>query len=165
MTENRSHKRLRTEAAERKRVRRITGKVSATLGNDFFQSLVKHMAAALGADCVYIGEIHRTVNRIATLAVCLNGDWAENLEQDLPGTAAAHVVAEGNFICTENAAELFPLDPDLERLRAQAYVGYRLTDSSGQVLGVLAAVYTQRLGDVDLAKAAARRPPGGGDHA
>jgi hypothetical protein len=104
MTENRSHKRLRTEAAERKRVLRITGKASATLGNDFFQSLVKQTAVALDADCVYIGEVHRTLNRIATLAVCLNGDWAENFEQDLPGTAAAHVVAEGNFICTENAA-------------------------------------------------------------
>ena len=108
MTEPRLHKRLRTEAGERKRVLRITRKVSASLGNDFFESLVKHVADALGADCVYIGElIHGTVNRICTLAVYLNGEWAENFEQELSTTAAAHVVAEGNFVYSVDVTQLF----------------------------------------------------------
>jgi hypothetical protein len=57
MSEIRSQKRLRSQAAQRKRVVRITRKVSSTLGNDFFQSLVKHVADALRADCVYLGEL------------------------------------------------------------------------------------------------------------
>jgi len=92
VSENRSRKRLRNELAERKRVQRITRKVSESLGNDFFQSMVKHMADALGAECVYVGElINGAVNRIDTLAVCLNGELTGNFEQDLPGTASAHV--------------------------------------------------------------------------
>ena len=153
MNETRSHKRLRSQAAERKRVVRITRKVSSTLGNDFFQSLVKHVADALRADCVYIGELfHGPVARIATLAVCLNGEWAQDFEQDLSGTACEHVVADGNCAYNLDVIELFPLDPVLERQRAQAFVGYRLNDSAGQVLGALAAVNRQPLADVELAK-------------
>ncbi len=153
MNATRSQRRLRAEVAERQKVLRITQKVSSTLGNDFFQSLVKHIADALGADCVYICEvINGAVNRMDTLAVCSNGKWAENFQQDIPGTATAHVLTEGNFVCPEQVTDLFPLDRNLERLRAQAYVGYRLSDSTGQALGILAAVYRKRLADAEVAK-------------
>jgi PAS domain-containing protein len=152
MTGARSHKR-HTEAGEHQRVLRLTRKVSATLGNDFFESLVKHMAVALDADCVYIGELIRgAVDRIDALAVCLDGKLAENFEQDLPGSASAQVLAEGNLVCPVDVTELFPLDRSLERLEAQAFVGYRLIDSAGQPLGVLAAIYSKRLADVEVAK-------------
>ena len=153
MSETRSQKRLRIEAAERRRVQRITQRISSTLGNDFFQSLVKHIAGALGADCVYVGElIHGESDRVRTLAVCLKGELSENFEQELPGSASAHVVAEGSFAHCEDVTGLFPIDPVLERQNAQGFVGYRLSDSSGQVLGVLVAVYSQPLADVELAR-------------
>lgn len=156
MSETGLHKHLRMAADERKRVMRVTREVSASLGDDFFQSLVKHVADALLADCVYIGElITGAVNRIHTLAVRLNGELAQNFEQDLPGAASAHVVAAGNFVYIADVTRLFPEDAVLERLQAQAFVGYRLRDSAGHVLGVLAAVYRHRLhqpADVDLVK-------------
>jgi PAS domain S-box-containing protein len=152
MTGTRTYKR-RSEAAERQRVLRITRKVSATLGNDFFQSLVKQMADALGADCVYVGElIQGPIRLLRTLAVRQEGQWAENFDQELSNTASAQVLEQGNFVCPLDVAELFPLDLVLERLHAQAFVGYRLCDSAGQVLGVLAAVYGQRLSDAEVAR-------------
>jgi two-component system cell cycle sensor histidine kinase/response regulator CckA len=153
MPETRSHKRLHTEKAERQRVARITRKVSATLGNDFFQSLVKHIGNALAADCVYVGELtNNALNRIDTMAVCLNGVLAENFEQNLSGTASSHVVTEGNFVCPANVTELFPEDRLLGQLQAQAFVGQRLTDSGGQAVGILAAVFSQHLSDGEVAK-------------
>jgi PAS domain S-box-containing protein len=153
MSETRTQKRILGAAAERKRVQRITRRISSTLGNDFFQSLVKHIAHALGADCVYVGElIHGAVTRMRTLAVCLEGEWAENFEQDLPGSASAHVVAEGYLGCGADVTGLFPLDPVLEQQKAQAFAGCRLSDSAGQVLGVLAAVYRRPLADEELAR-------------
>ena len=150
------HKHPPIEAGQRESVLRITRGISANLGNDFFQSLVKHVSDALVADCVYIGELMTgAANRIHTLAVCLNGEPAQNFEEDLPGAASAHVVAAGSFVYMEDVRRLFPEDVVLERLRAEAYVGYRLRDSAGEVLGVLAAVYTNRLhnlADVDLVK-------------
>jgi PAS domain S-box-containing protein len=153
MSETRSQKSLRMEAAERGRIQRITQKISSTLGNDFFQSLVKHLASALGADCVYVGElIHGATDRIRTLAVCLEGELAENFEQELPGNACAHVVAEGSVAQSAEVTALFPIDPVLERQNAQGFVGYRLSGSAGQALGVLVAVYSQPLADMELAK-------------
>ena len=153
MSETRTQKRILGEAAELKRVQRITRRISSTLGNDFFQSLAKHISHALGADCVYIGElIHGAVPRIRTLSVCLEGEWSENFEQELPGSPSAHVVAEGYFGCGADATGLFPLDQILERQKAQGFAGSRLSDSAGQVLGVLVAVYSRPLADEELAK-------------
>jgi len=152
MTET-PRRRRRTEATARKRVQRITRKLSDSLGNDFFQSAVKHIADALEANCVYLGElIDGPVKLIHPLAVCLNREFAVGFEQDLPGTAFAYVIAEGSLVNTRDVAQLFPLDRTLERLRAQAFVGYRLSDSDGQVMGVLAAVYSERLEDLELVK-------------
>jgi PAS domain S-box-containing protein len=152
MTGTRSPKR-RTEAAERQKVLRITRKVGATIGNDFFESLVKQLSSAVGADCVYLGELtNGVVNRIDTLAVCLNGSLSGNFEQDLPGTACAQVLSDGSFVCPIDVTGMFPLDRTLEDLQAQAYIGYRLSDSAGQVLGVLVAIYTHRLPDGEVAR-------------
>jgi signal transduction histidine kinase len=148
-----SSKRRQAEAAEREQVLRISRKVSATLGNDFFQSLVKHIADALGADCVFLSEVIQVgVPRIDTLAVCLNGEWTENFQQDLSGTASSHAVSDGNVAYPQDVTELFPEDQVLGRMQAQAFVGQRLSDSDGGVLGVLAAVYCKRLEQGDVAK-------------
>jgi PAS domain S-box-containing protein len=156
MGETGLYKDPRIGAGERESVLRVAREVSATLGNDFFESLVKHVADALVADCVYIGELTTgAVDRIRTLAVCLNGAMTQNFEQDLRGSACAHVLAAGSFVYIAEVTQLFPDDPVLERLQAEAYVGHRLRDSSGQVLGVLAAIYRRRLhqlADADLVK-------------
>lgn len=90
--------------------------------------------------------------RIDTLAVCLNGEWAENFQQDLSGTALSQAVSDGNVVYPQDVTELFPEDLVLEQMQAQAFVGQRLSDSDGQVLGILAAVYRKRLEQADVAK-------------
>ena len=153
MSKTQALKRLHTEAARRERVLRATRAAAAAVGNDFLQSLVKHISNALGADCVFVGEVvHGAVTRMVTMALCLDGEWGEGFEQELSGVACTLVVADGNFVCSENAAELFPMDLELQRLAAQAFVGYRLSGSDGKALGVLCAVFRGPLKDMELAK-------------
>ena len=40
----------------KRNVLQIARRVSATIGSDFFQAIAKHLATALAADCVYVGE-------------------------------------------------------------------------------------------------------------
>jgi hypothetical protein len=62
--------RSRIEAERDRRVLRVTRGLAATLGADFFQSAVKHLAGALRADWAYIGELTGTpIRGIRTLAL------------------------------------------------------------------------------------------------
>jgi PAS domain S-box-containing protein len=141
-------------AAERnRRVLGIAREVAATLGADFFRCVTTRLGSALRADFVYLAELAGPLNgRIRTLAVCRDAEPAENFDQDLSGAVAAQVLSDGAFACGKDAVSLFPLDTLLAGLEAEAYVGSRLSDSSGQPIGLLALVFRRRLGDVALVK-------------
>ena len=151
--EARFNLRLRTEATKRRKVLQIAKELSTTLGTDFFQSLVRHLAATLDMDYVYLTELAGiSVGRMRSLAVFRKGEKAENFLQDLDGTAFGHVLAAGAFACGKDAMLLFPLDKLLESVQAESFVGVRLSDSFGQPVGLLALVSTERLADVSLVK-------------
>lgn len=151
MIPRQSHSRPAVPVELNRRVLQVAKKVSTTLGNDFFNSLVEELADALRADCVYLGELIGALDdRIGTLAVYRNGEKAEDFEHALSGTAAGQVMVDGAFSCSRDARQYFPFDTELERLSAEAYVATRLSDSSGQPLGLLATVFTRRLKSVQL---------------
>src|SRR6476646_2362408 len=98
MSQPTAQKRPRTDAAQLKRLVRVARNAADAMGNDFFQSLVKRTADAVGADCVHIGEvIQGPVSRMATLGLCQDGALVDGDEQELSGTASALVVAEGSL--------------------------------------------------------------------
>ena len=132
---------VRREADQRRRIQEFAQELSATLGADFFQSIVKHLAQTFQADCVYLGElIGAPVQRIRTLAACRGMEVSANFEVQLEGTAAGQAMADGSFACAKQSRLLFPLDELLQSLDAQGFVGIRLSDSKGQAEGLLAMI-------------------------
>jgi PAS domain S-box-containing protein len=147
------HPQLHRQAAKERRILRLANELAATLGADYFQSVVRHLARTLEADCVYIGELASLpVERFHTVAVFRAGETAENFQQDLAGTASASVLSDGAFACGKDAARRFPLDKVLEEMRAEGFVGLRLSDESGQAIGLLALISCEPLTDVGLVK-------------
>jgi len=139
--------------AEERRVLRVAKLVSATLGQNFFAALVQHLATALGGDCVYVAGLDDApVRRLRTLAVSRDGALAENFEQDLPGSSAGQVLSDGSFAWSKDVWSIFPADAVLGGLGAEGYVGVRLTDSAGQVIGLIALVSRERLEHVPVTR-------------
>jgi PAS domain-containing protein len=135
------------------RVLDIAKRVSATLGLDFFQGMVGHLAKSLKADCVYVAELTAApTNRIKTLAVSRAGLQTDNFEQDLPGTGALQVLVDGSVAWGRNATRIFPLDTILESIKAEGFVGVRLLDSHGQVIGVLVLAAHARLQNAQVVR-------------
>jgi PAS domain S-box-containing protein len=135
-------------------VLRIAKEASATLGSEFFQSLARHLLTALDSDYVYIGELSRApAGRLRTLAACKKPGELDGFEQDLAGTASEQVLTDGAYSCSRGVTQIFPLDTRLEQMRAESFVGVRLSDSSGQPLGLLATVFAYPAADVALVKA------------
>jgi hypothetical protein len=107
----------------------------------------------LRADCVYVAElVEGRLPTARTVAVYRDGGPADGFEQDLPGSAASHVLTDGLFAWSNGVRRLFPADPVLQELAANGYVGIRLNDSAGQVIGLIALTGKSPLKHVSVAK-------------
>jgi PAS domain S-box-containing protein len=134
---------FRQESAERRRSLRYAREMSATIGTDFFNSLVKHLASTLSPSCVYIGELNKLSTRIRTLEVNIEGARSQNFEFDLAGTAAAEVVSMGSRTHAAAVQSLFPEDGVLKRIGAEGFIAVPLFSSQAQCMGLIAVVNRQ----------------------
>jgi two-component system cell cycle sensor histidine kinase/response regulator CckA len=143
----------RKEAEQRRRVLEIAKGLSVTLGADFFQSIVRHLATTFHADCAYLGELAGTrPDRIRTLAVFRGQEASQGFEQPLSGTASGQVLSDGSFACSRDAKHLFPTDDLIQGLDAEGFVGIRLADSTGQATGLLAMVSRHAFTAIQVAR-------------
>src|SRR3954447_18170611 len=143
----------RREADESHRILQVAKGLSATLGSDFFQSAVRHLANAFHAHCAYVGEVAgNPVDTVRTLAVFRDHEAAPGFEQKLSGTTTGQVISDGWFGCRSEVRRRFPLDDLMEGLEAEGYIGLRLSDSAGQRTGLIALASKVSFSDVALVK-------------
>ncbi len=132
--------------SERLRFLRISREVSETIGTEYFRTLVKHLCQALDADCVYVGEfVGGTVERVRTVAACLDCDRMEEFEFPLAGTPDAEVAIGNPCIYSRGVQGLFPSDRRLRELAVEACVGLQLNDSNGSPSGLIVALFRRDL--------------------
>jgi len=116
----------------------VVGTASST-GSDFFPSLVRHMATALGVRYAFITECDDGQHAKA-LAFWKGDGFGANFDFDVAGTPCMKVV--NGEIChyRENLVQLFPLDTPLADLGAESYLGVPMLDRSGRVIGHIAII-------------------------
>src|SRR5260370_21528427 len=141
----------RSHSETDRRVLQIANRVSATIGMEFFRSMVQHLAEVLHADCVYIGEfLGGQTERVKTLAVC--PDLPDGFEHELAGSASAQVALGKPCLCRAHAQGRFPDDPLLARLGAEACAAIPLLKLAGHSLGLLMTIYRSPIGDPEIPK-------------
>jgi two-component system, cell cycle sensor histidine kinase and response regulator CckA len=129
--------------AENNNVLQVARKVAATIGADFFRAMAKHLAEALAADCLIVGEfVGGREERCRTVAAWMDGARAE-FDFALAGSATAGVVLGKPCLCRSNAQTRFPSDSLVEAVRAHACIGVPLADRAGHPIGVLMALFRQ----------------------
>ncbi len=126
--------------------------VSTRIGQAFFQSAATHLAGALEADIVFIGEYLLESQRVRTMAVCMDGESAPNFEYDLAGAPCANVINRELCCYPSGVAELFPLDDGLRRLRVEGYLGMPLWTAQRAPSGILVALYRRPIADPEFAR-------------
>jgi len=115
--------------------------IAAQKGEDFFASLVGHLAKSVKADYALAGELREGRDAIRTLAVCARGEIVPNFEYVMKGTPCESVAGQNFCSYSEGIQEKFPQDRMLADMQVQSYVGTPLFDSAGQVLGLLVALW------------------------
>jgi PAS domain S-box-containing protein len=111
-------------------------------GQEFFQSLVRHLAAAVGTRYAFVAEF-AGVMRARTLAFWFRDHVADNVEWGVVGTPCEDVV-RGNLCHYPSGVHAkFPGDRPLVEWGIESYLGVPLCDAQGNHLGHL-AVFDER---------------------
>lgn len=129
----------------------ITKGTSNKTGKDFFLNLVRLLASALGLRYAFVGKVTaQGANRIRTLAVWANGDYAENFEYDLGETPCANVLKGEFCLYDKNIQQRFPEDDLLVEMGIESYMGTPLFGSQGETIGVLVAMHDRAMEDISF---------------
>ena len=124
-------------------LRAILEGTARSTGAVFFQTLVRHLASALGVSSAFVAEFAGAPTRVRTLAHWGWGRIQQNLEFELAGTPCEDVVRGGLCHHPRGVRERFPGDRQLVDLGIESYLGVPLLDGDGRVLGHL-AVFDER---------------------
>jgi PAS domain S-box-containing protein len=112
-------------------------------GEEFFQSLVRHLSQVIDVRYAFVAEFADVNTRVRTLAYWFRDRVHPNIEFDLADTPCEDVV-KGN-LCHYPAGvkEQFPRDRDAIEMGIESYLGVPLLDGAGNHLGHL-AVFDER---------------------
>jgi PAS domain S-box-containing protein len=119
-------------------LRAIVEGVESEIGDRFFVSLVRHLAAALGARHSFVTFLSEDRLRFRTLAVWGPNGLQENLDLPVAGTPCEAVLNGEMSHHPEHLQQLFPEDTGLADWEAESYCGVPIMDRGGVVLGHLA---------------------------
>ena len=116
---------------------------AGTVGEEFFQSLVKYLALAFDADVGFVAELVPEDRGLARFLACWEGGkLAEPVEYELAGTPCAEVAGSGVVSYVDGLTTRFPQDQMVVDLGLESYLAVALRGATGTVLGhmgVLAA--------------------------
>ncbi len=120
---------------------------AASGGEALFGELVLRLGRALRVKYASVAELAGE-GRLRTLARCVDGRLAANVEYGLEGTPCAGVIDGTVCHVRDGVADRFPRDLGLRRMDAQSYVGTALRSSTGEVLGLVNAIHDRPLDEV-----------------
>jgi signal transduction histidine kinase len=111
---------------------------AGTVGEAFFQCLVKHVALALRADVAFVAEVVPEDRERARFLACWEGGrLAEPVEYCMAGTPCAEVGDSDVVSYTDGVLERFPDDAMVVELGLDSYLAVALRGSDGAHLGDL----------------------------
>ncbi|OLQ84833.1 diguanylate cyclase [Vibrio ponticus] len=96
----------------------------------------------------FIAEFNSARSEASTLAYLYDGKPLDNFTYDLAGTPCANVLHDKE-ICryADNVQQHFPHDIALVELGAESYIGVPLQNQDGDIVGVLALLYSKPLAE------------------
>ena len=125
-------------------LREIAEGTASVIGQDFFRSLVRHLAQALEVHIAFVTECTDATNkRVRELASWEGGGFIPLTEYDVSGVPCENVM-DGQICFYPHVGERYP--KELAR-GIQSYIGLPLLDSSSRVIGHLVVEDTKPMGD------------------
>jgi PAS domain S-box-containing protein len=112
-------------------------------GQEFFQSLVRHLAEAIDVHYAVVAEFPKAPPHVRTLAFWARDRIVENFEYDFTGTPCAEIVRGGLVHYPSGVSRLFPQATPLVERGIDSYMAVPFMNGDGDILGHL-AVFDER---------------------
>lgn len=107
-------------------------------GEDFFQSLARHLAATLRMDYVSISRLTGDNLSAQTVAIYLDGHFEDNRMYALKDTASGDTAGKAICCIPKDVRQRFPKDTMLQDMNAESFAGVTLWSSDGFPIGLIA---------------------------
>jgi len=118
--------------------RSIVEGTSAQTGNEFFQSLVRHLASALPARCAMVSEILEGHDSKCRIIARWNGEqFVSDHQYEVTHTPYEDLLGGRVSFYSDGVQEAFPNEIFLREIGAKSYAGVPFFDSSSNVMGHL----------------------------
>jgi signal transduction histidine kinase/uncharacterized protein YhfF len=131
-----------SSARERDLLRRLASGTAGVVGDAFLRAMVRHLAAAFGAELAFIGEHLPTPadGRVRVLATWQNGvEMHEGYEFDLDDTMPCSVVRrEGMLVLPSGTCAAYPGDRYVVEFGLDSYLGVALPGADDDHVGYVA---------------------------
>jgi diguanylate cyclase (GGDEF)-like protein/PAS domain S-box-containing protein len=117
---------------------KMAASVSANIDEEFLIQLTSSMIEATGADGGFIAQIENTVPlKVKMLAALVDGKKIENIESDAISGSCQHLLVSESFILSQSISEFINPSQTMISLGMKDYIGQRLINSKGEVIGML----------------------------
>lgn len=127
-------------------LRAIVEATAATVGTEFFDSLVRHLATGLGVDYAYISELKADGSRFQSKAAWGKGQKLPPF--DVPSKGPCEIVLTKRCVHhSDGLPDLYPHVQLIKDIGVVSYCGVPVVDSTGRVLGHLAVMDSKPLPD------------------
>lgn len=123
-------------------LRAIAEGTAAAIGDEFFRSLARCAAQALGARYAFVAETLSEMES-RSLAYWEGAGFGAGFSYRFPGTPCQRVAA--GYVCatTSGLAAKFPEDLWLQQIAAESYIGVPMKNAQGRTLGHIAVLHTE----------------------
>ncbi|HVV74219.1 MAG TPA: PAS domain-containing protein, partial [Verrucomicrobiae bacterium] len=129
-------------------LRTLAEGTAAATGDEFFRSLARHAAQALGARFAFVAETLSDLES-RSLAFWEGQDFGAGFTYRFPGTPCQRVAAGHVCTTTSGLREKFPEDLWLQQIGAESYVGVPMRTAQGRTIGHLAVLHTEPMEPTD----------------
>lgn len=138
---------LARDVTDRKRaedaLKALAAMTAEGAGDNFYRSVTRYVAELVGVRYAVVGVLQTDPRRqIQTLAVWDGEGFETSFACDIESSPCAQVVGKEPRVYSRDIQRLFPQDPVLPKIGAQAYIGFPLWNAEGHPLGVLALLHT-----------------------
>ena len=122
-------------------------------GEEFFRSLVKHLAKAIKVRYAFVGKWRQeTPATVRVLAMWPGSAIADPFEYNLRNTPSDNVVGRRVCLYESGVQRRFPEDHLLAQLDVESYCGMPLFDRSGKPLGLLVVMHDRPMTQAPVVK-------------
>lgn len=127
--------------------RSIVEGTSSRTGDEFFRSLVRHLASALGVRFAYISEFLEFSNRSSVIAGWNGEGFVSPFQSSPEDTPCEEVLAGMVSYYADGIQGEFPKDRFLAEMKIRSYMGVPFFDSSQKIIGHLAVLDVKAMAD------------------